>query len=119
MSPAMENAWKKRKFTDAEVLCNGTRIPVHRMMLAAVSPVFEAAFTSEMQEGASATYEIKDSSPEAVEAMLQLVYTGELPAVEQLPQVFELTVKYELDTLANATAKKMAEEVSVSTVKDI
>lgn len=87
------------------------------MHLAAVSPVFAAAFSSEMREGAGATYEIKDSTPDAVEAMLQLAYTGVLPAAELLPQVFELTAKYELETLANAAAAKMAEDVSASTVK--
>jgi hypothetical protein len=119
MSQTMENAWKQRKFTDAEVLCGGVRIPVHRCTLAGVSPVFEAAFSSQMQEGAGAVYEIQDSTPEAVEAMLVLIYTGALPPVELLPQVFELTVKYELETLAGACATKMAEEVSVNNVKAV
>jgi hypothetical protein len=119
MSGVMETAWKQRKFTDAEVICNGKRIPVHRSTLAAASPVFEAAFSSVMQEGASAVYEIKDSTPEAVEAMLHSVYTGELPEVELLPPFFELAMRYELEGSANAAAAQMAESVSVSNVKEI
>ena len=119
VADVMENAWKQRKFTDAELVCDGTRIPVHRSTLAAVSPVFEAAFSSNMQEGANAVYEIRDSSPEAVEAMLRLVYTGELPPVEQLSAVFDLAMKYELKGLAKPTADKMAETVSVQIVKAV
>ena len=29
-SDMMTKMWKQRKFTDAEVVCDGTRIPVHR-----------------------------------------------------------------------------------------
>merc|ERR1711920_635675 len=114
----MEKVWKERKSTDAKVLCNGMQIQVHRCMLAAVSPVFEAALSSVMQEGASAMYEIKDSTPEAVEAMLCSVYTGELPPIELLPPVFELAMQYELAELAKATAARMVEDVSVSNVRE-
>jgi len=115
----MENLWKQRKFTDAEVLCNGTRMPVHRSTLSAASPVFEAAFSSVMQEGKSAVYEITDSAPDIVEAMLNSVYTGDLPLVELLPGFFDLAIRYELKGLAEAAAAKMAESVSVSNVKEI
>ena len=113
----MTTVWKQRKFTDAEVVCNGVRIPVHRSTMAAVSPVFEAAFSSAMREGETAAYVINNSIPEAVEAMACFVYTGEMPAVELLAPVFELAVQYELEGLANGVAAKMLDEVSVSNVK--
>merc|ERR1711924_589027 len=72
-----------------------------------------------MKEGQNAVYEIKDSTPEAVEAMFCFLYTGDLPAVEFLPQVFELALQYELDGLGRATAEKMVEELSVSNVKAV
>ena len=49
--------------------------------------------------------------------MLCFVYTAEPPAVEMLPPVFELAMQYELEGLADCTAGKMVEEVSVSNVK--
>ena len=69
-------AWKQRKFTDAAVVCSEERIPVHRATLCAASPVFDAAFTSSMEEGASATYTVRDADPAAVEALLRFLYTG-------------------------------------------
>ena len=38
--------------------------------------VFEAAFTSAMEEAKSATYTISDADPAAVEALLRFLYTG-------------------------------------------
>jgi hypothetical protein len=113
----LTKVWKQRKFTDAEVLCDGQRIPVHRCTLIAASPVFEAAFTSAMREGESTIYEIKDSTPEAVEAMLCFVYTKKEPPAELLDAVFELAVQYELEELARVSAKKMPATLSISNVK--
>ena len=49
--------------------------------------------------------------------MLCFVYTGEPPAVEVVPAVFELAMQYELEGLADCVAGKMVDEVSVSNVK--
>ena len=118
-SGIMENLWKQRRFTDAEVHCNGTRFQVHRSMLVAASPVFEAAFSSVMLEGASAVYEITESTPEAVEAMLCSVYTGELPPAELISSFFELAVRYELKALAKEAAGMMPGCLSVGNIKEI
>ena len=88
-----------------------------RSALAASSPVFEAAFTSMMQQDESATYEIQDSTPEAVEAMLCFIYTGEQPGPDLLAPVFNLAMMYELDSLAKITSPRFAGEVSLSNVK--
>ena len=50
---------------------------IDRATLSAASPVFDAAFSSQMSEGNTATYEIKDSTPTAVEAMLRYIYIGD------------------------------------------
>eukprot|EP00747_Dinoflagellata_sp_TGD_P171288 gnl/TRDRNA2_/TRDRNA2_205025_c0_seq1.p1 gnl/TRDRNA2_/TRDRNA2_205025_c0~~gnl/TRDRNA2_/TRDRNA2_205025_c0_seq1.p1 ORF type:complete len:264 (+),score=63.57 gnl/TRDRNA2_/TRDRNA2_205025_c0_seq1:66-857(+) len=100
VTAVQERVWKQRKFTDAEVVSDGVRIPVHRATLAAASPVFEAAFSSAMQEGHLAVYEIKESQPAAVEAMLRHVYTGKLEAAsEALAPLLDLAVQYELEDL--------------------
>ena len=53
-----------------------------------------------MQEGQSAAYEIKESSPAAVEAMLRYIYTGdfECPSAE-LELLLDLAVQYEIADL--------------------
>ena len=70
VEPQEERPWKRRKFTDAELICGNESFEVHRGLLAAKSEVFEAAFESAFQEGVRAKYEIKDSSKAAVKGAL-------------------------------------------------
>lgn len=70
VEPQEERPWKRRKFTDAELLCGNESFEVHRGLLAAKSEVFEAAFESAFQEGVKAKYEIKDASKDAVKGAL-------------------------------------------------
>jgi len=70
VEPQEERPWKRRKFTDAELVCGNESFEVHRGLLAAKSAVFEAAFESAFQEGVKAKYEIKDASKDAVKGAL-------------------------------------------------
>ena len=70
VEPQEERPWKRRKFTDAELVCGNESFEVHRGLLAAKSEVFEAAFESAFQEGVKAKYEIKDVSKDAVKGAL-------------------------------------------------
>lgn len=70
VEPQEERPWKRRKFTDAELVCGNESFEVHRGLLAAKSEVFEAAFESAFQEGVKAKYEIKDASKDAVKGAL-------------------------------------------------
>jgi len=112
-----ERVWKQRKFTDALVICAGERFEAHRSTLSAASPVFEAAFASSMLEGLHAQYEIKDSTPQAVEGMLRFIYTGctDVSDTELCP-LLDLAVQYDLGELANATARRMLVSVAVENV---
>eukprot|EP00929_Paragymnodinium_shiwhaense_P029365 TRINITY_DN16839_c0_g1_i1.p1 TRINITY_DN16839_c0_g1~~TRINITY_DN16839_c0_g1_i1.p1 ORF type:complete len:273 (+),score=52.30 TRINITY_DN16839_c0_g1_i1:149-967(+) len=109
-SALQERAWKKRRFTDAVVVCGDARFDVHRSTLSAASPVFEAAFASVMKEGETATYEVTNSDPAAVEAFLYFVYTGNLKtelADESSTQLFHLAVMYEVDEMVSEVASNL------------
>jgi len=113
-----ERAWKQRRFSDAYIVCNDVRTDVHRVILCAASPVFDAAFSSAMAEGHSAIYEIKDATPAVVDAMLSHIYTGVLQCEgSDLPDLFRLARQYELDSLGEEVAAKMLEDVSVDNVQ--
>jgi len=114
-----ESVWKHRRFTDATIVCGQVRLEVHRSTLAAASPVFEAAFGSLMKEGTTAVYEINDVSPSAVEAMLRYIYTGtSSAAADDQPQLLELSVQYELESLCQETAEAMQVDVTASNVRE-
>ena len=48
---AMRGMYEQQLFTDATILVQGQQLHVHRAVLAAVSPVFQRMFSSQMQEG--------------------------------------------------------------------
>mmetsp|Transcript_27857 Transcript_27857/g.86745 ORF Transcript_27857/g.86745 Transcript_27857/m.86745 type:complete len:274 (+) Transcript_27857:49-870(+) len=114
-----ERVWKQRKFTDAEVVCGGVHMAVHRATLCAASPVLDAAFSSSMAEGKNSLYEIKDSTPEAVEAMLCYIYTGGSAfPVTQLPQLLELAVKYQLADLIADVVRELPKGITPESVRE-
>lgn len=113
-----ERLWKQRKFTDAVVSCEGETFPVHRSILCAASSTLDAAFSSELEEGKTCVYDIKDSPKGAVEAMLQFIYTGvyECPANE-LPFLLELAVMYDLQMLCIEVAGELVQDVTTLNVR--
>eukprot|EP00746_Dinoflagellata_sp_MGD_P081924 gnl/MRDRNA2_/MRDRNA2_32547_c0_seq1.p1 gnl/MRDRNA2_/MRDRNA2_32547_c0~~gnl/MRDRNA2_/MRDRNA2_32547_c0_seq1.p1 ORF type:complete len:232 (-),score=18.96 gnl/MRDRNA2_/MRDRNA2_32547_c0_seq1:261-956(-) len=114
-----ERVWKERKFTDAVVVCDGQRFDVYRATLSAASPVFEVAFSSNMEEGRSAVYNIKESTPAAVESMLRFIYTGSISVMvseDDVAPLFDLAIQYGLQELANDCASKLIVNVTKQNV---
>eukprot|EP00931_Biecheleriopsis_adriatica_P046501 TRINITY_DN26710_c0_g1_i1.p1 TRINITY_DN26710_c0_g1~~TRINITY_DN26710_c0_g1_i1.p1 ORF type:complete len:329 (+),score=64.02 TRINITY_DN26710_c0_g1_i1:48-989(+) len=111
--------FSERKFTDARILCEGVEINVHRAVLAAASPVFERMLESEMCEGTSATIEIQDASREAVEIMVQYMYTEELLESDKLPELFMLGNKYMIPGLETKIGDLMVHKIDETNGRDI
>ncbi|KAG5985893.1 hypothetical protein E4U43_005811 [Claviceps pusilla] len=73
---AHENLKKAREeglFIDYAIVCNGTRIRAHKLVLYAQSPVFKAALTSDFTKFDS-EYTIDDFPEWVVEEMVQFMY---------------------------------------------
>ena len=95
-------------------------IAVHRATLSAASPVFDAAFSSQMSEGNTATYEIEDSTPTAVEAMLRYIYIGDSDCLpDDLAFLLDLSAQYELDDLCAEVLERMAKDLTSWQAKEI
>jgi len=121
VEPQEERPWKRRKFTDAELVCGNESFEVHRVhrgLLAAKSAVFEAAFESAFQEGVKAKYEIKDASKDAVKGMLYFLYTGNLSVEsdETLPDILNLAMQYELYALADKVVPHLAAGIDANNI---
>lgn len=82
LCPVLDNVlwkmWSDARFADFHIAAKGQELRCHRAVLAAASPVFEAMVDSEMQEGSQAFASI-DEMPEDITAMLQFVYTEQIP----------------------------------------
>ena len=65
------------KFTDATISVDGEELRAHKAVLAAQSPIFEAAFSHNTIEANSNRIEIIDFDSHTIRTMLQVIYTGE------------------------------------------
>ena len=75
--------WLNRAFTDAVIEAGASagcrrRIPVHRAVLTSQGEVFERMFSGALREAGTAQVSLPEG-PAVVEAVLQHLYTGELP----------------------------------------
>ncbi|KAF5989774.1 hypothetical protein FBULB1_619 [Fusarium bulbicola] len=72
----MQKAQKVGQFTDFAFLCNGTKIPVHKVIVCAQSKAFYAACASGFQEATSGVYDLSEYPLEFVELMVNYLYVG-------------------------------------------
>jgi speckle-type POZ protein len=93
-----------------EVVCNTEVFKCHQFMLSARSPVLRAMFQSPMAEAATRRLEIKDLSPDIVDAMLLFVYTGNVPNLaEAAAELLEAAEKYQIDQLKDLCEQQLIE----------
>ncbi|KAM0876393.1 hypothetical protein ACQ4PT_036169 [Festuca glaucescens] len=94
----------------------------HRAILAACSPVFEAALCGQLLE-ANAHITVPDMDTDTFKAMLRFIYTDDLPTgLDDDKAILSLLAaadKYGLDRLKHLCAKRLLDNVSVGTVAGV
>ena len=71
-----EQLWKKRRFTDFAIVCQGQEFPCHRAVLVEASSELDAIVSTNMREGLEQRLEINDFEPQVVEDFVAHMYTG-------------------------------------------
>ena len=95
------HAWKRRRFTDYTIVCEGVEFPCHREVLASCSPVFARALeTNQYKEGCSKRYELEGTEVAIVKSMVEFLYTGSLAeSCDDLVELLCLADKYQVEDL--------------------
>jgi len=90
---------------DYTVTSGSREFPCHRVILRARSRVFNSGITVNMLEGTEGRWDVKDSNPQAVDAMMKHIYTGDIPEEVKLRplELLQLANQYELEDLEEAT----------------
>ncbi|XP_001606154.1 speckle-type POZ protein B-like [Nasonia vitripennis] len=116
MSLDFEQLIELERFSDVclIVVDEAVRLPAHRNVLAARSPVFAAMFEHDMRESQDGTVQIYDFDAETIRAMLRYIYTGRLDDIElRADKLLGAADKYALDGLKFACEQTLCAQLSV------
>ncbi|CAO2207320.1 unnamed protein product [Urochloa humidicola] len=113
--------------TDISIIVKGEAIPAHRAILAARSQVFQAKLFGSMAGAASSSIMLQDIEPATFKAMLEFMYTDELPEdykfgdalVETMKHLLAAADRYSMDRLKLICARKLWDNISEDTFASI
>lgn len=107
-------------FADVALSTETKTFMAHKAVLASRSSVFKAMLTSGMLESAQNTVEINDFEEEVVNAMLEYMYTGETPSLnEKAPDLMQIAEKYDLSGLKEDCEHAIAANLTVDNCAEI
>mmetsp|Transcript_33128 Transcript_33128/g.84255 ORF Transcript_33128/g.84255 Transcript_33128/m.84255 type:complete len:336 (-) Transcript_33128:32-1039(-) len=115
---AWTTIWERRDFTDATLTCEGRTFQVHRVVLAAASPVLAASFRSGMVEDHTRNIDIEDAASDALEQLLKFAYTGDFD-VEKAVHVLPLAVRFQVKALAEQCANFVWAMLSSTNIQEV
>jgi len=100
--------------SDVKVICKGKVFPCHKLVLSAQSPVLKTFLTGDTKENRENRIVIKDSTPNAVELMLDYLYTGDVPIIAQdvVRDLLQLCDKYELLQLKEVCGESIVDNMT-------
>merc|ERR1712216_615665 len=101
------NLWTEKRFTDAEVLCEDLRLPVHRAVLCSRSQPFAFLFEGRGKEAASAQVDLSGEDPSAVSSLIEHIYTGKLPKDTDPVLLLPLADRFEVFDCVDDCAKAL------------
>ena len=67
-------------YSDLQIKCQDQTFSCHRVVIAAVSPVFDAMLQNNMVEASSGTIEIRNMKPNVLKAVLECIYKNKIDA---------------------------------------
>lgn len=110
------------KFYETKDLCDfvleveDKEYPVHKVVLAATSPVFAALFIHEKKD-VSKSLKITDVSKETIQEMLRYMYTGQAINLKNIAvELLKIAHKYNIDGLIKLCADHLKSKININNV---
>ena len=104
----MNSFRKSQTFCDVYLVVDNCRLPAHKVVLAASSPVFKASFTSELTGGDEFKVHLPEFIPETkiIEELLNYVYTGEVDiSIENADELLVIADYFDVPSLKETCAE--------------
>jgi hypothetical protein len=112
-SKNFKDLWELKDFSDFTIVTGKQEFPVHKVVLAAQSPVFASMLKNDEQVKLTNKLEIKDCSEEIVRVFLQSFYTGNVSDDEKVFELFSLACVFKFEQL-----KAQLEQKCVNSLDD-
>ena len=120
LSREISSCFKSRDFSDCIIACGSKEFYCHKVILAGRSTVFKAMFLNDLDESISGKVEIEDLDEDAVEEMLNYIYSGTVKKFEGLAdKLLTAADKYDLSELKEECELYLCEKISISNVCDL
>lgn len=115
----LKDLWSSGTWSDVTLEAMGRQLKVHRVILAARSPVFERMFSAGMTEATTGTVAIPDVAPEVLEVLCEFIYTDTVKdeawsTDESIRDLMLAAKKYELPGLVCLCASKALSRVTAA-----
>jgi kelch-like protein 20/kelch repeat/BTB domain-containing protein 2 len=100
--------------TDVDLEVSGKTFKGHKLILAAVSPVFEKMFQGKSQENQNNRVIIKDVRADVFEELMTYIYSGQLPHLKEMSsELLEVADRYWILPLLQICMNDVLENMSV------
>ncbi|XP_015913071.1 uncharacterized protein [Parasteatoda tepidariorum] len=113
--------YENKILCDFKVLVSGKEFSVHKTILSAMSPVFQAMFESGMTETAKSQVTIEEYSVDAVEKMLNFSYSNRVTGLEWNAslELYSIADKYQIQKLKTICSSFLESTLSAERVPDL
>ncbi|KAK0161729.1 hypothetical protein PV327_008147 [Microctonus hyperodae] len=105
--------------SDIMIVIDEKEILLHKIILAAYSPVFLAMFKAGMIESTNKRIVVTDVEVEVMEKVVEFMYTGTIspvPEYEELLSILKVADKYEINYLKTLCEEKLSEKITIENV---
>ncbi len=107
----LSNLFKSSDTADVHLICQGTKFPCHRLLLAARSSVFKTMFfgQGDYKEGKEGQVTIDEFEPQEIKQLLRFIYCGECEFKEVDPwHILALSDMYDVQMLNKVCCQVLA-----------
>lgn len=119
LSGDLEKLREASEFSDVTISVDGKVFPVHKSILAARSPVFDALFKSGLEESKSNAVDILDVEPGVMEVFLRYIYTGKCERIDEMAAaLLRMADKYDIKCLKDLCEIALLKQMNCENAAD-
>ena len=120
LNTSVTKLWTNNSLTDVTLKVGNRKLTAHKVILAAMSPVFEAMFKEGTKEHQDNHVNIEDIESDVFELFLRYLYSGQVDKLEETYlDIFPVADKYDVQPLREICIQHMAENMSVDNAVDV